>query len=176
MTKFLQGDRITLRPLQLADANDIYLKWINDEEVTRGMASGYFPTTQEQLNAYVSGTLKDEHTVFLAMCDETGRHVGNVKIDRIDWFARTCEIGIIIGEADARGKGFGKEAMRLCIDYIFRDLNLNKITLAVFENNPAALKLYQNLGFQQEGRFVKHVFKEGKLWDKFYLSLFNPNL
>lgn len=175
MTKFLQGERLTLRPLKLADASDIYLKWINDPEVTRGMASGYFPTTQEQLTSYVTGALKDEHTVFLAVCEGNDRHIGNVKIDRIDWFARTCEIGIIIGEADARGKGYGKEAMQLCIDYIFQDLNLNKITLAVFENNPAALKLYQNLGFQQEGRFVKHVFKEGQLWDKFYLSLFNPN-
>jgi RimJ/RimL family protein N-acetyltransferase len=68
----------------------------------------------------------------------------------------------------------GLEAMKLVINFVFDDLNLNKITLAVFQNNPGALKLYERLDFQIEGRFVNHVFKEGRLWDKIYLSLFNP--
>ena len=176
MIQFLEGNQIYLRPLTIADANQIYLRWLNDSEVTRGLASGYFPTTQEELVNYVSGTLKDSNTVFFALClKENNFHIGNVKVDRIDWMARTCELGLIIGESSARGRGFGYEAMLLVIDYIFQELNLNKITLAVFENNPGALKLYEKLGFQVEGRFINHVFKEGRLWDKIYLSLFNPN-
>jgi RimJ/RimL family protein N-acetyltransferase len=172
---FLKGDYINLRPLHLNDANERYLKWINDPEVTRGMATGYFPTSAEQLTDYVKGSLNDKNTIFLAMCDVNDEHVGNVKLDRIDWIAGTCELGIIIGEASARGKGYGREAMNLLIDFAFNELNLRKISLAVFENNPHAKHLYESLGFKQEGVFVKHVFKEGRLWDKYYYALFNPN-
>ena len=172
---FLKGDVIHLRPLQLEDANDVYLKWINDPEVTRGMATGYFPTTIEQLKAYISGTLNDANTIFLAMCDAEGKHIGNLKIDRIDWIAGTCELGVIIGEESARGKGYGKAAMKLIIQHAFNELNLRKISLAVFENNPAAQHLYESLGFELEGTFKNHVFKEGKLWNKYYYALFNPN-
>lgn len=175
MTKFLEGKQIYLRPLKIEDANEIYLNWLNDSAVTRGLASGYFPTTQEELIDYVKGAVKSRDVVFLALCDnETNRHIGNVKIDRIDWVAKTCELGLIIGEESSRGRGLGSETMGLVIQYIFQELNLNKITLAVFENNPRALKLYEKLGFHVEGRFVNHVFKEGRLWDKIYLSLFNP--
>lgn len=175
MIKFLDGEQVYLRPLSIQDANDIYLKWLNDSEVTRGLASGYFPTTQHELIAYISSSLKDQNTIFFALCEkESNGHIGNVKVDRIDWVAQTCELGLIIGEESARGRGLGFETMNLVIGYIFQELNLNKITLAVFENNPGALRLYEKLGFQIEGRFVDHVFKEGKLWDKIYLSLFNP--
>ena len=68
MIQFLEGNQIYLRPLTIADANQIYLRWLNDSEVTRGLASGYFPTTQEELVNYVSGTLKDSNTVFFALC------------------------------------------------------------------------------------------------------------
>jgi RimJ/RimL family protein N-acetyltransferase len=173
---FLTGNGIYLRPIERSDVGQNYLNWINDSAVTRGMASGYFPTSLAQLEAYVNSVLTDEHTLFFALClEENNRHIGNVKVDRIDWIAGTCELGIIIGEEDARGRGYGKEAMKVLIQYIFQDLNLRKISLAVFENNTAAKHLYESLGFIEEGRFVKHVFKEGKLWDKFYLALFNPN-
>ncbi len=174
MIKFLEGNQVYLRPLTIEDANEIYLKWLNNAEVTRGLASGYFPITQQELINYVNGALGDQNTIFFALCEkESNRHIGNVKVDRIDWMARNCELGLIIGEDSARGRGLGFESMNLVIQYIFEDLNLNKITLAVFENNPSALKLYEKLGFQVEGRFVNHVFKEGRLWDKIYLSLFN---
>jgi RimJ/RimL family protein N-acetyltransferase len=175
MIKFLEGENVYLRPLTIEDANDIYLKWLNDPEVTRGLASGYFPTTQQELINYVKGALRDQNTVFFALCEKnTNAHIGNVKVDRIDWIAQTCELGLIIGEASARGRGLGVETMQLVINYVFDDLNLNKITLAVFQNNPGAMKLYKKLDFQIEGTFVNQVFKEGRLWDKIYLSLFNP--
>jgi RimJ/RimL family protein N-acetyltransferase len=175
MIKFLDGNQIYLRPLTEEDASDIYLKWLNDPAVSRGLASGYFPTTMQDLVHYVNVALSDQNTIFFAICEkESNAHIGNLKVDRIDWMARTCELGLIIGEESARGRGLGFESMQLVIEHVFNELNLNKITLAVFENNPSALKLYQKLGFQVEGRFVKHVFKEGQLWDKIYLSLFNP--
>jgi RimJ/RimL family protein N-acetyltransferase len=172
---FLNGAHIYLRPLHLEDANEVYLSWINDPAVTRGMAAGYFPTTITQLQAYVQNTLQDSNTIFFALCSQDNEHIGNVKLDRIDWVAGTCELGIIIGDERYRGKGLGKEAMLLLIQYAFNDLNLRKISLAVFENNQHAKKLYESLGFQLEGTFVKHIFKEGRLWDKYFYALFNTN-
>jgi RimJ/RimL family protein N-acetyltransferase len=126
MIKFLEGNQVYLRPLTIEDANEIYLKWLNNAEVTRGLASGYFPITQQELINYVNGALGDQNTIFFALCEkESNRHIGNVKVDRIDWMARNCELGLIIGEDAARGRGLGFESMNLVIQYIFEDLNLN---------------------------------------------------
>ncbi|PGM56074.1 GNAT family N-acetyltransferase [Bacillus sp. AFS053548] len=46
-----------------------------------------------------------------------------------------------------RGRGFGKEAMRMCIKEI-NELGVDDVCLHVFGHNQNALNLYQQLGFE----------------------------
>ena len=56
--------------------------------------------------------------------------------------------GWVILDPAARGKGYGKEMIRLALEYAFEILKVNAVTIGVFENNPAALNCYIRSGFR----------------------------
>ncbi|MFZ4784644.1 MAG: GNAT family N-acetyltransferase [Flavobacteriales bacterium] len=177
MSVFLKGNSIELRALDVDDVNEQYLTWINDPEVTKGLASGYWPTSMTALKQFVSSMTAQSHVSFFAIVHtDTQKHIGNIKIDRFDWIARTCELGILIGDRHYHGKGIGTEACQLVIDYAFTRLNIRKILLSVYSNNPGAIRLYEKLGFTTEGCLREHVFENGSYHDKMYMSIFNPHV
>lgn len=62
-----------------------------------------------------------------------------------------------------RGRGYGKEMLRLAIKYAFEILKVEKITLGVFENNMSAYHCYKSVGFQDvelEADEYYHVMDE----------------
>jgi RimJ/RimL family protein N-acetyltransferase len=80
----------------------------------------------------------------------------------INWIHRTCEIGVYIGDKDARGKGYGKEACLLIEKYAKEYLNLRKIKLSVVSDNKSAINLWQSLGYKKIGEYVAERFIKGK--------------
>jgi ribosomal-protein-alanine N-acetyltransferase len=177
MSRFIQGEKIYLRALSLNDANEEYLSWLNDDETTRGLASGVFPSTNEELQKFVEGAVSNKNVVMFAICDVSNdAHIGNIKLDQFDWVSRTCELGLLIGNKAYWGKGIGYEVCKLTLSYAFTDLNIRKVSLAVYENNPAAIRLYEKLGFVAEGQLRKHIFEGGQYFDKFYMGIFQEEL
>lgn len=176
MIRFLHNELLFLRPLEAADATTNYLSWLNDSEVTIGMVSGRYPSTQAQLIRFIEGVNADPNAVMLAIClNEGGQHVGNIKLDRFDYPSGTCELGLMIGDKAQWGKGIAKAACRLIIEYAFHTLNMRKVSLTVYSNNPAAVHVYRSLGFQEEGCLKKHVFSGGEYVDKLWMSLFKSD-
>ncbi len=175
MIKFLEGKLIYLRAIEREDANENYLKWLNEPQITAGLASGTFPSTLTALKSYVEQKSTDKNTVMLAICDQkTNKHIGNIKLDNFDWVSSTCELGVLIGDTSFWGKGIGYEVCKLTIDYAFSQLNIRKILLAVYANNMAAIKVYQKLGFNNEGTLKDQIWQNGAYIDKHFMGLFNP--
>ncbi|MFN0030639.1 MAG: GNAT family N-acetyltransferase [Flavobacteriales bacterium] len=177
MSNFLEGERIYLRGIATSDATDEYLSWLNDEETTRGLASGLFPSNMDELKAFLDRIATNRNAVMLAICDSTNQlHIGNIKLDNFDWVSRTCELGLLIGNKNYWGKGIGYEVCKLTLQYAFAELNIRKVLLAVYANNPAAIQLYKKLGFVEEGCLRQHIFEGGLYHDKFYMGLFAEEL
>lgn len=174
MSYFMETERTGLRPLSVADATDEYLGWLNDHEVTRGLETGVFPSTKESLLDFIQKTSGSRENIIFAIIDKTrNKHIGNIKLGNINWIHRHGELGILIGDKQAWGKGYGTDACKLLVDYAFSKLNLHKVWLAVFSNNPAAIRVYRKLDFHEEGRLREHVYTEGKFEDKILMSVFN---
>jgi [ribosomal protein S5]-alanine N-acetyltransferase len=175
--RFLEGQKIYLRGIAKQDVNASYLSWLNDKETTKGLASGLFPTTLEALDLFVDKAIANTDVVMLAICDNTtNEHIGNIKIDHFDWVGRTCELGLLIGNKNYWGKGIGYEACRLTLTYAFHTLNIRKVLLAVYANNPAAIGLYRKLGFKIEGTLRQQVFDDGAFYDKHFMGIFAEEL
>ena len=58
--------------------------------------------------------------------------------------------------------GYGTETIRLLKKYIFEELNMNRIYLNILEENISSRKLFEKMGFIQEGVQREAVFKNGK--------------
>ncbi len=177
MVKFIDCGQVYLRPLNIDDVNQEYLNWLNDKDVTLGLASGAFATTLLQLENYVASKTIDKNTIILAICDSINdQHIGNIKLDNFDWVAATCELGILIGNKNFWNKNIGFIVCSKIIEHAFVTLNIRKILLAVYANNPNATELYKKIGFEIEGQLKQHVYVDGKYIDKILMSLFNPNI
>lgn len=74
---------------------------------------------------------------------------------------------------DFQRKGYGTESTKMLVDYGFKNLQLHKISLEVYEFNKEAIKMYERLGFVKEGHYRKHSFKDGKYVDLIFMSLLN---
>lgn len=169
---FLVGEKIYLRPLEAADLDGPYLDWLNEHEITRYLETGMFPTTRESLQDYVQAVARGNNNVMLAIADRASdAHVGNVKLGPIHWLHRRADMGILIGDRTVWGRGYGREAVALVVDYGFHRLNLHKIALGVYADNVAAVKMYQKIGFCIEGTLRQHLFMDGAYHDKYVMGI-----
>ncbi len=177
MSAYLQAEHVYLRAIQIDDASPEYLSWINNPETTKGLMTGAFPSNLNDLKQYIAAICDSKDAIMFAICDsETHQHIGNIKIDRFDWISRTCELGILIGSIDHRGRGIGTDVCKTVLRYSFNKLNLRKVLLAVYANNPGAIKSYEKVGFKTEGILRQHVYSDGEYVDKHLMGIFKEEL
>ncbi len=168
----IASERLYFRPVTVDDAEGKYLAWLNDEEVTRYLETGRFPTSVEGLRAYVEQKTASTTDVFFAIVERaTGAMIGTVKLGAINWIHRTAELGILIGERSKWSQGYGTEACRLLLRYGFERLNLHKVILGVVADHAAALRAYETVGFRREGLITDCIFLDGTYRDKVMMGI-----
>lgn len=64
----------------------------------------------------------------------------------------TVRFGFVIVDPESRGKGYGKEMLRLGIKYVKENLNAKRIDLGVFADNDNAKRCYEAVGFKEYSR------------------------
>lgn len=67
LKRFIEGERLYLREVRLADVNENYYRWMNDPDVTKYLESRFYPNSMEGLNEYVKSKLNDKDNVFMAI-------------------------------------------------------------------------------------------------------------
>jgi RimJ/RimL family protein N-acetyltransferase len=165
----LKGDLVTLRPIEAGDY-DRLAAFLNDVEVE--LLAGSEPPRPRSRSAVAKlwdGAADRGDIVFAIEAD--GRLIGSCSLGSVDPVSQTAELGIGIGERDYWSRGYGREALRLLVDYGFRLRNLRKIWLSVLDNNPRAIRAYEALGFVEEGRQRAHVWRNGGYVDVLFMGL-----
>jgi diamine N-acetyltransferase len=164
------GELIALGPLR-RDLLPTYQRWINDFTAVRGLGAPPQPVSTEAETAWFDGVVASATDAPFTIYERaTWRPIGNTGIHGIDHRNRTAEFGILIGEPDARGRGYGTEAARLMLDYSFIALGLHNVMLRVFAYNLAGLRAYQKAGFHEFGRRREAILMGDRLWDVVYME------
>lgn len=99
------------------------------------------------------------------------RIIGGIGLDGIRWTHRDCFVGIGLGVREFWGKGYGTDAMRIILRYAFTELNLQRVTLDVFEYNQRGLRSYEKAGFIFEGCQRGLIQREGRRWDVIFMGI-----
>ena len=162
----LKGNRVILRSVEREDL-PILSAFNNDLEVE--LASGGdppFPQSFARLQARYDESLRRGERDGSHFAIETdGEAIGICDLFHFDETARTCELGIIIGNKDYWGQGYGREAIGLLLQHAFQYHNLHKVWLRVNANNLRAIGAYRACGFVEEGRQRSHVWSDGRYVD-----------
>lgn len=168
----IYGDGIRFRAIEKEDIPN-FLRWLNDPE-TRQYLLLYIPLSRADEERWVESLpdRKDDYVfAFEALIDEKWIHLGNVGLHGIDWKNSHATFGIVLGEKQYWGQGYGTEATRLMLRFAFDTLNLNRVELEVFEFNPRAMRAYEKAGFRLEGTRRQALYQDGRYWDAHWMAI-----
>jgi RimJ/RimL family protein N-acetyltransferase len=169
----LLGKRMRLRATEPTDIPNL-VRWMNDPEVIENLLI-YTPLSNiDEQNWYehMSKSPKEEQVYTIEILeDDKWIPIGSTGFHLLDWKNRSADISISIGEKKYWNRGYGRDTMRLMLRHAFNDLNLNRVSLTVFETNERAKKAYLAAGFVEEGRMRQDVFKNGRYIDTFIMSV-----
>jgi len=150
-------------------------KWSRDTEFWRLLASEAARTFSVKSNKEwfekELGKEQPDQFFFAIRTLEDDRLIGTIGLVGIQWTHGDAFVGIGLGEREDWGKGYGTDAMRVILRYAFRELNLHRVSLDVFEYNPRAMKSYEKAGFAYEGRARRMLLRDGKRWDMAFMGI-----
>ena len=165
----LKGERVTLRAVRRDDLARL-CEFNNDLEFE--LAGGGDPPMPQSLERLQAEFDKDSaqggrNGAWFAI-EADGKLIGQCGLFRFDEFrgvAHVCELAIGIGDQGYWGRGYGREAIRLLLDYGFRHWNLHRIWLTTNSSNERAMRCYKACGFVEEGRLRQHMWANGRYVD-----------
>lgn len=100
-----------------------------------------------------------------------GKFIGQCALFEFEPVSRSCKLGITIGDKSYWDKGFGRDAVRVLLDYAFRVLNQRRVWLSVNGNNERGIQAYRGCGFVEEGRLRKHIWSNGHYVDLVHMGI-----
>ena len=165
----LQGERVTLRGITRDDLPQL-CRFNND--LAFELAAGGDPPMPQALERLQADFDREvakggrDGAVFAIEAD--GVCIGACGLSNVNETAHTAELGIGIGDPAYWGRGYGREAVRLLLDYAFRLRNFRRVWLWVHANNERAVGAYRACGFVEEGRLREHVWSKARYDDAVY--------
>jgi RimJ/RimL family protein N-acetyltransferase len=149
-------DQITVRPVRVEDADDLFRLIDND----RATFATYFPvTTGRTADAHatvsyvrdlIAQATAKETFCYLITLDANSGPVGAVFLKSFDHRVGKCEIAYLVTSGH-QGKGIASSAVAWAVDEAFRTHGMNKVFLRVDPSNAASIRVAEKNGFQREG-------------------------
>ena len=145
---------LKLRPFKNCDAKKI-VSWCKDEKSFRQWCSDRFenfPISEDDIiKKYVenNGDCPEEDNFFPMTAFTSEQIVGHLIMRYTNPQKTVLRFGFVIVDNSFRGKGYGKQMLKLAMDFAFNILKVEKVTLGVFDNNPAAYLCYKSVGFKE---------------------------
>lgn len=169
----IYGERIRLRAVEREDVKKFF-EWVNDPEVTYGLTL-YLPmsmTDEERWFERAMNRAPDEKPLAIELRDGDDWHlIGNCTFFNMDTMVHSAEIGIMIGDKSVWNQGLGTETISLLLRHGFETLNLNRISLTVYSDNPRARRTYEKAGFIHEGTLREARYRTGRYGDVELMSV-----
>ncbi len=151
------GSRIILRDEALPTDNEDMFRWWNLEEwqyydepdapIKKLSREDFTKMLEENRARPKSGT---GHRWQVDTAD--GRHIGWVIYYHLDRKASRAFVGICLPEEDTWNKGYGTEAIRTLVDYLFSEMHLDIINLATWDGNLRMIRCAGKCGFKESAR------------------------
>lgn len=170
---FLEGDKVTLRPVEEEDIEFLH-RCMNDPRVWRP-ALDINPMNREQGSEFFENVISDSDGVHCLVCDNeepmgvvslTGSQYGPDETSR----SRAAELAYWFAP-EYHGHGYGSDAAAQMLQYAFEDRNLRRVSARCGSFNDASIGLLQSVGFEHEGTLREAAWFRGEYHDMLWYGL-----
>lgn len=162
----ISGKFISLRAIEIEDLT-ILNRWANDPSIQEMLGGWHFPTNMNDQNKwYETLSCNSVNQRFAIEAPGLGI-IGTANLVNIDWKNRNAFHGILLGDKDIRGRGYGVDTIMTIMRYAFDELGLMRLDGDMIEYNTPSINVYlKKCGWKQEGIKKNWYYRKGRFWDK----------
>ena len=166
----IETPQLLLKTICIEDSIDL-LKIYSDKEIQKYTDNELIDDVSETDIFIVASSVKanNQSKIFLGIF-LNNKLIGTISIYHIDWKHSFSSLGIVL-DKEYWNKGIMQHALGYFLDYYFNKLNLNRIEAQTFVKNYPAIKLFEKMGFKNEGRLRENFLITEKYEDSFLFSM-----
>ena len=174
MTNFTQINietpHLLLKPISIKQGNELF-KIYSNKEIQKYTDNELINNERDTEKLIISSIEKanNKKLIFLGIF-LNNKLIGTISIYHIDFKHSFSSLGILLEKQFWR-KGIMQEALTYFLDYYFNKLNFNRIEAQTFVENYPAIKLFEKLGFKNEGKLRQNFLIAGKYEDSYLFSM-----
>ncbi|HEX8004311.1 MAG TPA: GNAT family protein [Mycobacteriales bacterium] len=165
---------VVLRAREPADAA-LLASWFGDAETMRWWDRVYPPLPAEVMAERIAAEPPVGFGSLSFMVDAGRETVGWGGLHHPSPEHRHCGLGVLVGPGH-RGRGHGEAATRALCRFAFDRMNLVRVSLTVFPGNDVARRVYERVGFVEEGVQRRAFWKRGEWHDLVHMAAFPDTL
>jgi len=160
-TKTIETNRLILRKFKITDSENMFKNWGSDSKVTKYLSwktHNNIKDSEEIINVWVSNY--NDNTVYNWVIElkEIKEAIGGISIVKLEDINKSCEIGYCIG-SKYWYKGITTEAFQNIIDYLFREVGINRICAKHNIENMASGEVMKKCKMTYEGTLREVQFR-----------------
>ncbi|MBM2809421.1 MAG: acetyltransferase [Chloroflexi bacterium] len=165
------GKLVILREVEAEDLPLVW-EWENDSEM--GLYLNADPgkrMSMDEVRRRYEQYRTDPTSGLFIITKLDSQSIGMLGFDRLYRDIGTCRLFIGIGDKQYWGQGYGSDAMRLALQYFFKDVSLEKVQLSVYDFNTRAIASYRKCGFEVEGVRRNIAYVHGEWCDSIEMAV-----
>jgi RimJ/RimL family protein N-acetyltransferase len=162
----LEGTTVRLRPLASAEYPDVFA-WYNDPGIVAPF-DRFSVDTFDAFAAAITSAAEDPASLaprFAVERKDSRKVVGVVGYYRAHPVLEYIDLWYVLGDPEARGRGFGKESVGLLTSHLFATTAVERVGATCDVENVPSYRLLEGLGFRHEGTLRSALFHHGRWHD-----------
>lgn len=173
LTSPIVGDRLELKIFSQKDITQQYISWLNDPSVTKYSNQRFERHNVETARIYLSSFSESNNLFFSIWTREDPPCMIGTITAYINKMHQTADLGIMLGKKNIWGTGYGCEAWKLLIQWLFKHKDIRKITAGTMEVNVGMISVFNKAGMHLEARKVAQELLDSKPIDLLFYAIFN---
>jgi ribosomal-protein-alanine N-acetyltransferase len=163
-TKNIETNKLILRKFEITDSENMFKNWGSDSNVTKYLSwktHMNIKDSEEIINLWISNY--DDNSVYNWVIElkEINEAIGNISVVKLENTNKSCEIGYCIG-SKYWNKGITTEAFQNVIDYLFKEVGINRICAKHNIENIASGEVMKKCKMSYEGTLREVQFRNDR--------------
>ena len=167
----IKGKQVILKAIEKEDL-DLLHCWSNDPEINYMLGGWHFPSSyQDQEKWFEALAIGNKNQRFAIHTPDDGL-IGIANLVDINWKDRNAFHGMLLGNKDVRGKGYGIDTIMAINRFAFEELGFMRLNTTIISYNEPSLGAYtKKCGWVIEGVRKNQYFRKNKWWDEMLVGI-----